>query len=149
MIQLKRTNPSNQDFIQLIALLDKELEITDGDMHSFYNQYNGTQNIKYVIVAYKNETAVACGAIKRYDHKTMEIKRVFVHSDYRRQGISKLLLAELEDWTKALNINRCILETGNLQVEAINLYSKNGYQKIPNFGQYENLDGSLCFEKIW
>ncbi|MFT5835021.1 MAG: putative acetyltransferase [Cognaticolwellia sp.] len=149
MIQLKRTNPSNQDFIQLIALLDKELKVTDGDMHSFYNQYNGIQNIKYVVVAYKNETAVACGAIKRYDDKTMEIKRVFVHSDYRRQGISKLLLAELEDWAKNLNINRCILETGNLQVEAIGLYSKNGYQKIPNFGQYENLDGSLCFEKIW
>jgi putative acetyltransferase len=149
MIQLKRTNPSNQDFIQLIALLDKELKVTDGDMHSFYNQYNGIQNIKYVVVAYKNETAVACGAIKRYDDKTMEIKRVFVHSDYRRQGISKLLLAELEDWAKTLNINRCILETGNLQVEAIGLYSKNGYQKIPNFGQYENLDGSLCFEKIW
>jgi GNAT superfamily N-acetyltransferase len=149
MIQLKRTNPSNQDFIQLIALLDKELKVTDGDMHSFYNQYNGIQNIKYVVVAYKNETAVACGAIKRYDDKTMEIKRVFVHSDYRRQGISKLLLAELEDWAKNLNVNRCILETGNLQVEAIGLYSKNGYQKIPNFGQYENLDGSLCFEKIW
>jgi hypothetical protein len=39
------------------------------------------------------------------------------------------------------------LETGKKQPEAIKLYTKNGYFIIPNFGQYENIENSICFEK--
>ena len=58
-----------------------------------------------------------------------------------------LVLAELENWAKALNMECCILETGSLQVEAVGLYTKSGYQRFPNFGQYEGVENSFCFEK--
>lgn len=36
---------------------------------------------------------------------------------------------------------------GEEQPEAIRLYEKNDFRIIPNFGQYENIENSICFEK--
>ena len=72
MIQLKRTNSSNQDFIELVAELDAYLKITDGDDHDFYNQFNGIENLKHCVVAYKDEKPVGCGAFKAFDLSKVE-----------------------------------------------------------------------------
>jgi putative acetyltransferase len=52
MISIKRTTSSDNDFQKLVALLDKDLAIRDGDEHAFYAQFNKTINIKNVVVAY-------------------------------------------------------------------------------------------------
>jgi putative acetyltransferase len=46
-----------------------------------------------------------------------------------------------------MSCNKCILETGNRQPEAIMLYEKNGYNRIPNYGKYKGIKNSVCFEK--
>ena len=43
---------------------------------------------------------------------------------------------------------RCILETGKKQPEAVALYTKAGYTTIQNYGQYQTVDNSVCFEKV-
>ena len=125
----------------------KCLKIRDGEEHSFYAQFNKIDTIKYAVVAYAEDIPVGCGAIKEYADKTMEIKRMFVRLDKRGQGVALLVLQELEKWSKELGIEKCILETGKKQPEAIQLYKKNNYTIIPNFGQYENVENSICFEK--
>jgi putative acetyltransferase len=40
-----------------------------------------------------------------------------------------------------------LIETGKNQPEALALYKKNKYWIIPNFGQYTNMENSVCFEK--
>jgi GNAT superfamily N-acetyltransferase len=62
-------------------------------------------------------------------------------------GIASNILAELEKWASELSYAKCILETGKKQPEAISLYKKNGYRIIPNYGQYCEVENSLCFEK--
>jgi GNAT superfamily N-acetyltransferase len=147
MIRLLRTDSENNDFQRLVKELDADLRIRDGDDHSFYAQYNKIDTIRYVIVAYDNEKAVGCGAIKEYSVNTMEVKRMYVPVNRRGEGIAKTILKELEIWSKELNYRKCILETGKKQPEAIQLYKKSNYHIIPNFGQYENIDNSVCFEK--
>ncbi|NWF88520.1 MAG: GNAT family N-acetyltransferase [Ignavibacteriaceae bacterium] len=147
MLKLIRTNSSHVDFINLVKLLDADLRIRDGDDHPFYAQYNKIDNIKYAVVAYMNEIPVGCGAIKEFEDETMEVKRMYVDPELRGKGIATKVLLELESWVKELNFNRCILETGKKQPEAIRLYQKNGYKLIPNFGQYKNVENSVCFEK--
>lgn len=147
MLKIIRTNSSDGDFINLVKLLDMDLQIRDGNDHPFYAQYNKIDNIKYAVVAYWNEVPVGCGAIKQYDVETMEVKRMFVNPELRGKGIATKVLLELENWAKELNFKKCILETGKKQPEAIRLYQKNGYKPIPNFGQYENVENSVCFEK--
>ncbi|CAL2080399.1 putative acetyltransferase [Tenacibaculum sp. 190524A05c] len=147
MISLIRTDSKNKDFIELVKQLDAFLAITDGDDHDFYNQYNGLDNIKYVIVGYMDSIPVACGAIKQFDAKTMEIKRMFTSEKSRGKGMASKVLVELEKWALELSFEKCILETGIRQVEAVHLYKKNKYTLIENYGQYAGIEESLCFEK--
>jgi len=145
---LLRTTPDNIDFQNLTLELDKELAIRDGELHSFYHQYNSLKVLDHVVVAYYLDRAIACGALKKYHENIVEIKRMFVLETERGKGIASSILSELESWAKELKYNRCILETGINQPEAINLYKKNNYTIIPNYGQYENVYNSICFEKI-
>ena len=147
MIELKRTNSKDTDFQNLVEELDKDLAIRDGEDYSFYAQFNKIDAIKYVVIAYDYNKPIGCGAIKEYSDNTMEVKRMFVTLERRGQGIASLILRKLELWTKELNFKNCILETGKKQPEAIRLYSKNGYHIIPNYGQYKDVEISVCFEK--
>ncbi len=144
---IKRTNAANTDFEKLIIDLDKELAIRDGEEHAFFDQYNKIVNIKHVVLVYENELAVGCGAIKEYEAGVLEIKRMFVPIAHRGKGIATLVLKELEKWALELGYNKCILETGIKQPEAIGLYKKNNFQQIKNYGQYLNVASSVCFEK--
>lgn len=146
-VRLVRTNAQDTDFKELIVLLDQDLAIRDGEDHAFYSQFNKVETIKEVIVAYDGDTPVACGAFKPFAADTVEIKRMFVLPNYRKQGIAAKVLAALENWAKALNFNRAVLETGNKQPEAISLYQKIGYQITPNYGQYIGVTNSVCMAK--
>lgn len=148
MLKIIRTNPANADFVELVRLLDKSLAISDGDEHDFYNQFNGTDLIKYVLVGYFEGVPIACGAIKHYADGVMEVKRMFVDSGYRGRRIATQVLLELEKWTRELGYKKCILETGNKQPEAIRLYTKAGYTVTENYGQYIGVQNSVCFAKI-
>lgn len=147
MVVLKRTDSNDKDFHQLVEELDKDLAIRDGNEHAFFAQFNKIDTIKYVVIAYDSETPVGCGAIKEYSNDTMEVKRMYVPLERRGKGIASLVLRELERWAKELNFKKCTLETGKKQPEAIQLYRKNNYHIIPNYGQYTNVESSVCFEK--
>jgi GNAT superfamily N-acetyltransferase len=147
MISLIRTNAENLHFQHLVRALDAELAILDGKDHSFYNQFNKIDKIRFAVVAIEDEKPVGCGAIKEYAEDAMEVKRMYVPVKSRGRGIATLVLAELEKWAREMNINKCILETGKRQPDAIALYKKCGYQTIPNFGQYAKMENSVCFEK--
>ena len=147
MINFIRTSSDNRDFIELVKLLDADLAIRDGDKHAFYDQFNKIDDIRYVVVAYENNKPAGCGAIKEYKPDSMEVKRMYVLPQNRKKGIASIILAELEGWASELSYSKCILETGKGQPEAIELYRKNGYTLIPNYGQYSGVGNSLCFEK--
>ena len=147
MLKLIRTDAANKDFISLVKYLDIDLAERDGNDHSFYSQFNKITNLKFAVIAYVNNIALGCGAIKEFDSTAMEVKRMYVISESRGKGIATKILTELESWAKELSYNKCLLETGKRQPEAIKLYRKNGYKIVPNFGQYIGIENSLCFEK--
>jgi GNAT superfamily N-acetyltransferase len=151
MIEIVKTDSSNADFQSLVALLDADLAFRDGEDHAFYAQFNKTDKIKCVILVYQNKTAVACGAIREWASGIMEIKRMFVLPEFRRQGFAQIVVSNLESWAIELGYEKCILETGKNQPEAIQLYQKIGFQITPNYGQYVNVANSVCMQKnvIW
>ncbi len=145
MISILRTSPSNLGYKELITQLDTELAVTDGEDHAFYDQFNKSDNIKYVIVLFENNHPIGCGAIKEFESGIMEVKRMFVLKENRGKGYASRILNELESWAKELGYERCILETGINQPEAIALYKKSGYKIILNYGQYKGVEKSFCF----
>ena len=147
MIKLIRTNAQNYDFVALVKDLDAELTVRDGCDHEFYDQYNKIDMINHVVIGYRHEMPVACGAFKEHEPSVAEIKRMFTNPAYRGKGFASEILKELETWAFELNYNKCILETSIRLPEAIGLYQKHGYRLIPNYGQYMDAADSRCFEK--
>ena len=147
MIKLIRTNSGNIDFVNLVQFLNDYLKIVDGDDHAFYNQFNNIDVLKQVVIAYKDNIPLACGAFKALDKNTVEIKRMFTQIDARGSGMASTVLLELEKWATELSYKNCVLETGKRQKEAVSFYKKMKYVIIPNYGQYENIENSLCFKK--
>lgn len=147
MIKTVKTDSSNKDFIALVAQLDKDLAVRDGEEHSFYAQFNSINTINHAIVLYHNGVSVACGAIKHFDEKSTEVKRMFVPINYRGNGYAIEILKALEKWAKELGYKNLVLETGLKQPEAISLYKKYGFSIIPNYGPYIGIENSVCFKK--
>jgi putative acetyltransferase len=147
MIELKRTTSENPDFTSLNRILDKELVIRDGDEHEFFAQFNKIDSINNVVLAYNNGEAVGCGAIKKFDEETVEIKRMFVMPAGRGKKMASTILSELETWARELGFKKCILETGATFKDALGLYTKAGYEVSPNYGQYIGVKSSVCFYK--
>ncbi|GAA4323413.1 GNAT family N-acetyltransferase [Pontixanthobacter gangjinensis] len=147
MYELKRTNSEDPDFIDLVKELDRYLAVCDGDEHDFYDQFNKLDTIKKVVVLYENDKPVGCGAIKEYRKNIAEVKRMYVLPDHRNKGYASKILEQLEEWALESGYDKCILETGLRQTEAIDFYYKNNYRLIPNYAPYEGMENSRCFEK--
>ena len=147
MEKLKRVDSSDADFQSLVVLLDAELAERDGEEHPFYAAFNSIDAIQYAVVYKVEGQPVACGAIKPFDAACVEVKRMFVHPHYRRKGFAAIVLQELELWALELGVSACVLETGKKQPEAIGLYQKSGYRIIPNYGQYADVENSVCMKK--
>ena len=65
----------------------------------------------------------------------------------RGRGLSRRLLAALEDAARGMGYVVLRLETAHRQPEAIRLYESAGYRRIEPFGIYAGSQRSVCFEK--
>ena len=147
MITIKRTTSDNADFGNLVIQLDGYLKVLDGDDHAFYAQFNKTSLLKNAVICYENNSAIGIGAYKEFEPNVAEINRMYTLPEHRGKGIAQAILTELETWAKEENYTTSILETGFLQLDAIGLYKKLGYEITENFGQYVGVANSVCMKK--
>jgi GNAT superfamily N-acetyltransferase len=99
------------------------------------------------LVGYVDGEPVACGGVCRYDAESAEIRRMFVAPEARGRGLSRAVLAGLEEEASRLGYLAVRLETGNRQPEAIALYRSAGYGPIARYGPFVDDERSVCFEK--
>lgn len=146
-MEILYTDSENADFVKLTKMLDEDLNGRYGELQKQYDVHNRSDLIKNVILLYIDGRPAACGAFKRYDPESAELKRIFVAKEYRGQGLSKALVAKLEEWAIKEGFGYAVLETGIRQNEAIGLYKKCGYEVIPNYGAYIGNNSSVCMRK--
>ncbi len=147
-MNLFRTNPAHPEYQRLIRRLDRDLAVTDGEDHAFYAQFNKSDAIRYAVLLLDGETALACGALKAYDNRSLEVKRMYTTDAARGRGLAGQVLQELETWASELGYRHLLLETGRRQAAAIRLYEKHGYRRMEeNYGPYTGAENSVCFEK--
>jgi GNAT superfamily N-acetyltransferase len=99
------------------------------------------------VVGYLDGVPVATGGLRRHATAEVEVKRMYVAPHARRRGLARLVLSALEDRARALGAVRIVLETGQMQPEAISLYETSGYALIDGFGHYRDAPLSLSFAK--
>lgn len=76
-----------------------------------------------------------------------EIKRMYVVPQARGQGLSRQMLAAIEESATAAGIDFLALETGLAQPQAIGLYRSSGYTEAPAFGYYADQADSVHLGK--
>jgi GNAT superfamily N-acetyltransferase len=99
------------------------------------------------VIARADGRAVGCGALRRLDEATAEVKRMYVEPELRGRGIAKKILDHLEAAARVMGISRLVLETGIYQAEAIGLYRRVGFSPVQCWGEYEGVLTSVCFGK--
>jgi GNAT superfamily N-acetyltransferase len=147
VITLKRTTGTNPDFQKLVTELDAYMQTIDKEEFEFFNQYNNSTPLECVVLAYNDSEVLGCGAIKKYNKTTAEVKRMFVLPKARGKSIAMQILQQLEIWAAEINCHTMLLETAIELKPAHKLYKKAGYKLVPNFGQYIGIKRSICFLK--
>lgn len=99
------------------------------------------------LVARRAGRPVGCGAVRRIEAGIGEVKRMYVSPEARSGGVGRAVLAALETEARALGLVRLVLETGRRQPEAIALYERAGFARIPAFGEYVHSPLSVCMAK--
>ena len=100
----------------------------------------------FLVMRVDGEVA-GCVGLRRHDDRRVEVKRMFVRPAFRGRGLSRWLLARVEDQGRTLGYTRVLMETGLKQPEAMHLYETSGYQLIPGFGHYAQAPENRCYAK--
>ncbi len=85
------------------------------------------------VVMFSDHTPVGCGGLQRIDEHTGEIKRMWIHPDWRGLGLGHRLLARLEAVAGELGHTRIVLDTNETLLEAIAMYTRAGYHPIERY----------------
>jgi len=99
------------------------------------------------LIAFRWGTPVGCGAVRRIEVQTGEIKRMYVVPQERGRGVGRAILNAIETEARVLRLSRLVLETGVRQTEAQALYERTGFTRIPPFGEYIDSPLSICMAK--
>lgn len=97
------------------------------------------------MVALSDGDPVACGGIQGLEEGVGEIKRMWVHGEWRGAGLGSRLLAQLERTAAGLGHRTIRLDTNDTLTEAIALYERAGYRRVPAYN--DNPHARLWFEK--
>jgi len=150
-IEIRRAALTSPDAAWLIAALNTELTATFPEAGATHFSLTGAQvgvGEGAFVVAYLDDIAVGCGAVRRLDETMAELKRMYVVPSLRGRGIGRAIVEALEREARLLGVTRVVLETGTRLAPAIKLYQAMGYARIPLFGEYlSSPDTSVCFGK--
>jgi putative acetyltransferase len=105
-------------------------------------------NIDVFLVAFAPDgSALGCGALRRLDPTSAEVKRMFVTPSSRGSGVATAILRTLEERARARGWMTLRLETGTAQPDAMRFYEREGYHRIPLYGGYIGSGHSVCYER--
>jgi putative acetyltransferase len=147
-LTITRERPDSDDAKSLIDELQAHLEplYRPESRHGLSVEQLIAQDVAFFVLR-ADGTPAACGGVLVVGTEYAELKRMYVRPHFRGNGFGKMLLEHLADHARAVGVDLLRLETGIHQHEAIGLYHRMGFRRIPPFGPYFDDPVSLCFEK--
>lgn len=147
MVEVKWVDSLNSIFKELTNELDLDLRKRYGEKQDELDVFNRISESDPAIVVLVDGKPAGCGCFREFNCYTVEMKRFYVRPEFRGTGIALLILIELENLAKEKDYTGAILETGCKQLEALRFYSKTGYKRIENYGQYTGRSENICMGK--
>lgn len=144
---ITRERPDTADAVSLIMELEAVLEplYPSESRHGFSVEKLIAQEVAFFVLR-SDGVPAACGGVK-LEGDYGEVKRMYVRPQFRGCGFAKLMLDRLADHARAHGVGLLRLETGVHQREAVGLYERMGFYRIPPFGPYTDDPLSLLYEK--
>jgi putative acetyltransferase len=152
-VLIETRTTEDAELLAMVTAQQSELAGLEGDGHISFPLY---EQIEYLVgvldggrvgVGFGDGEAVACGALQALEPGVGEVKRMYVRPAYRGHGLSRIMLAAVEQLAAQRGFHTLRLETGRVYDAALGLYTSSGYNEIPLFGQYVGHPLSVCFEK--
>ncbi len=78
---------------------------------------------------------IGCAGFRQNSQEIAEVKRMYVKSEYRRQGIGRTLLQAVINQTSNIGYSKLRLDTPHYAQEAQALYRSFGFQEIPPYSE--------------
>src|SRR3954469_5467940 len=130
--------PDTPDAIALITELEASLEplYPQASRHGLSVERLIVEAVPFFVLR-SDGIAAGCGGVKLFGTAYGEIKRMYMRPQFQGQGFAKQILNHLSDYALAQGVTLLRLETGIHQHEAIGLYERMGFQRIPPFGDYK------------
>ncbi|MGX7265108.1 GNAT family N-acetyltransferase [Enterococcus crotali] len=148
MIRIEKVNINNPDLLALIKELNDFFNEEWGtEVAQSYQNHHNLANMSCAVVAYDKQEAIGCGCWKFLDEQTPEIKRMYVKPTSRGNGAAKEIIQALESDMREKGYQQAVLETGKDMLSAIGFYERNGYQIIPNYGEFIGDEWCICMKK--
>jgi putative acetyltransferase len=146
-ITIAAERPDTPDAAQLIEELESHLAqfYPQESRHGFSVEKLLRERVAFFVIRVEG-AAAGCGGVQLVGTEYGEVKRMYVRPSFRGGALGSRILTHLADYTRRHGVNVLRLETGIHQVEAIHLYERCGFQRIPPFTPYHDDPLSLCFE---
>ncbi|MGZ3581616.1 MAG: GNAT family N-acetyltransferase [Ktedonobacterales bacterium] len=146
---ITRRSPDSADALLLIRELETHLEslYPRESRHGLSVEQLLMEDVPFFVLCADDGTPGGCAGVKLFGTEYAEVKRMYVRPQFRGYGFAKALLQHIETYTREHGIDCLRLETGIYQTEAIGLYERLGFRRIPPFGSYTDDPLSLCYEK--
>jgi len=144
-LELVRTTSDAPAAVELTEQLEAELVERYGPGGGASMPRRKAEDYLAFVVALADDVPAACGGVYRHDATRAEVHRMYTRPALRGNGYGAQVLAELERAAAEAGCTEMVLETGTLNPEAVALYQRVGYARIPAFGPYAATPHSLCF----
>ena len=146
-----RVNQETPDQPEVIALI-AELDAYQDSLYPAEARYAldleslKESNVVFAVARNDEGAAVGCGAVVLAESHG-ELKRMYVRSSSRGQGVAGMVLTLLETCASRMGCKELLLETGPYQAEALAFYAKQGYMCRGPFGAYPDHPLSVFMQK--
>ena len=149
-VVIAEADPQSSEALDLLRLAAIEARALYPEFHTPSDAWpsnDPTPPRGIYLIALADGIVVGMGAHRPLNAVISEVRRTYVHPNFRRLGVAQAVLAKLESHALSQGFTHLRLETGNRQAAAMALYELCGYNRIARFGIYVDDPTSVCYEK--
>ena len=134
---------TDREVLELFSEHDDYMIDFLGDDKWCYTRYSENENIESVWTAYLDNLPIGCIAYRKKSDEIGEVKRLFIKSEYRGNGISKKLLDTVESYAKEQGCHTLFLDTRITLEPAVSIYRNFGFSIVFQQGLYIQMEKNL------
>lgn len=133
---IKNVNYDNKDFQELCKKLDDfQNEIFPERMKLKMSALDGLNKLEKIFIMYDGDCAIATGGLKPLNNEIAELARMYTNSNYRGQGLAKIIIKKIIEYAKEKGYRKLILDTWKDSISAKKLYISLGFKERPPFDE--------------